>query len=1662
MKKRRHTKGIKRTLCLFLTIMVMTGLINRSFADEMEDIAAVSQEMSQETAITVAEEPVTEEEVVEEQVTEDSSVPEDPVVEESEAEAPSDIEESVSEEVLIAEKPVQEEVPAAEETSEVQDQDLLEDAVSPAGATEAQKVMVHWMENGLNASETMSPIHYAGSKIDVDIYQAASAEGPWTYVQTISPFKNGNQNWLQFFNRDSSLYYKIEPVVPDGYSAVFEIKDYAPGVITEGSNILKPGTPISSFGVEIYMVYGEVVKPESPITGFYVGDLPSKMDYTIGESLDKTGMTCRARRSNNTFVDIDPADCTVEPAVFTEVGKQLVIVSYYDSSSGKTFKDAGFLVTVTAGETPVKTLSSIAITTAPAKITYTEGESFDKTGMVVTATYSDNSTEKLADGAYTFAPNRPLTTADTKIIVTYQGKTAIQNIKVNPQEATLTEIYVKNAPATVNYIEGQKLSLTGMQVYAKYSNKTEKDVTGSCTFLPANGAALKTTDTAISISYKEGAVTKTASQTITVSKKEMTGLVITGTAAKTNYLTGETFDPAGLTFTVQYNDDSTKAVSADACKITPSTLTKETTKVTVTFTEGGKNVSAEYGGITVEDDLYVLDSLEITTPPSKITYIEGQTFDPAGIVVEAVSKNSKGEEKRETVTASCTYVPSLTTPLQTTNSSVQISYSDTSGKDKTTKTVVQYITVVKKTLTEIVLSGKAATTTYMEGESFEPDGITVTAKYNNGSQKVLKPIEYSISPAVLSVGDKKVTFSYEENGVKKTADYTGITVNAVPAVLQSLQITHNPDKVIYTEGENFDPTGLILTAVYDKGGNKVLNPGEYTVTPDRALRTTDTQMTFSYTDGGTAKQVSLKITVEKKPEPVTLTGIQVTTPPTKANYVEGQIFNPAGMVVTATYSDGTMKTVTGYTCTPSAGTALTTADTNVTVAYTEDGNTFTASSPIHVAKKEVIGIHTEGTPKVTYVEGESFQAAGMKVFADYNDGTKAEVSGYVVTPNPLTKETTEVTITYAGFSVKYTGIIVAEAPVVLDHIYIHDEPKTTTYVEGQSFKPEGLVVMAVYSNDQEAEVTGSCSFSPDIAEKLKTTHTKIVVTYKEGDVEKTTEQEIKVNPKVLASIRLEGKAQREYKTGESFNPEGLNVYAVYNDNSEVAAALGACTIEPDPLTAGITQVTITYMGKSAVYRGLTVTDPVVEPTLTGISVTVLPKTSYVEGQTFDPAGIEVTASYSDNTSKKVTDVTYSPDENTPLTTDDTKITVNYTEKDITVETEIPVTVTARVLDKLVITGEAKKDYKEGESFDPTGLTVTAVYDNGDEEVIDLADCTIAPDPLTEADTKVTISYTEDGETKSADYEGLTVTKEEAPEEPRILTSIKITGDAKKDYKEGESFDPTGLTVTAVYDNGDEEVIDLADCTIAPDPLTEADTKVTISYTEDGETKSADYEGLTVTKEEAPEEPRILTSIKITGDAKKDYKEGESFDPTGLTVTAVYDNGDEEVIDLADCTIAPDPLTEADTKVTISYTEDGETKSADYEGLTVTKEEAPEEPRILTSIKVTGDAKKDYKEGESFDPTGLTVTAVYDNGDEEVIDLADCTIAPDPLTEADTKVTISYTEDGETKSADYEGLTVTKEEAPEEPRILTSIKVTGDAKKDYKEGESFDPTGLTVT
>ena len=60
-----------------------------------------------------------------------------------------------------------------------------------------------------------------------------------------------------------------------------------------------------------------------------------------------------------------------------------------------------------------------------------------------------------------------------------------------------------------------------------------------------------------------------------------------------------------------------------------------------------------------------------------------------------------------------------------------------------------------------------------------------------------------------------------------------------------------------------------------------------------------------------------------------LTGIEVTTQPTKVAYQVGETFDPTGMVVTGTYSDSTTETISDYTYSPSG--ALATTDTEVTI-----------------------------------------------------------------------------------------------------------------------------------------------------------------------------------------------------------------------------------------------------------------------------------------------------------------------------------------------------------------------------------------------------------------------------------------------------------------------------------------------------------------------------------------------------------------------------------------------------------------------------------------------------------------------------------------------------------------------------------------------------------
>ena len=149
---------------------------------------------------------------------------------------------------------------------------------------------------------------------------------------------------------------------------------------------------------------------------------------------------------------------------------------------------------------------------------------------------------------------------------------------------------------------------------------------------------------------------------------------------------------------------------------------------------------------------------------------------------------------------------------------------------------------------------------------------------------------------------------------------------SIPSVT-SISIETEPTKVNYDDTEVFDPTGMVIWAVYSDGSKAVVT--DYTYSTDPLIAGT-TSIDITY--GGLT--VTQAITVSS----LSLSGIAITTNPTNLVYAADETFDPTGMVVIATYNDNafTNKEVT-YDATGEAGYTYSIDETGLlSVTYTED------------------------------------------------------------------------------------------------------------------------------------------------------------------------------------------------------------------------------------------------------------------------------------------------------------------------------------------------------------------------------------------------------------------------------------------------------------------------------------------------------------------------------------------------------------------------------------------------------------------------------------------------------------------------------------------------------------------------------------------------------
>ena len=221
-----------------------------------------------------------------------------------------------------------------------------------------------------------------------------------------------------------------------------------------------------------------------------------------------------------------------------------------------------------------------------------------------------------------------------------------------------------------------------------------------------------------------------------------------------------------------------------------------------------------------------------------------------------------------------------------------------------------------------------------------------------------------------------------------------------------------------------------------------------------------------------------------------------------------------------------------------------------------------------------------------------------------------------------------------------------------------------------------------------------------------------------------------------------------YKIDETLDLSGIKVIASY-DNETTKDVTSQCTFNPANgssfNTTGNQNISITYQEKSA-------TQSITVYGVTALTVKTAPtKIAYKETEQLDLSGLVLTATYSNNETKDITEgFTSSIDDDTALTTSNTSVKFTYYGK------EVDQAISVGTLSSITYNNSgdgafANTTYTEKDKFNPSGLVVTAHYSNGINEVV--TGYSLSPDADTELQTtnnKVVVSFTWAETTKTVD------------------------------------------------------------------------------------------------------------------------------------------------------------------------------------------------------------------------------------------------------------------------------------------------------------------------
>lgn len=472
--------------------------------------------------------------------------------------------------------------------------------------------------------------------------------------------------------------------------------------------------------------------------------------------------------------------------------------------------------------------------------------------------------------------------------------------------------------------------------------------------------------------------------------------------------------------------------------------------------------------------------------------------------------------------------------------------------------------------------------TYKIGELLDLEGIYLQAEYEGASFRV--PPDSVSGFDSETVGIKTVVLSYE--GVDVSFDVT--VSEEKEKTLDSISITKLPDNTEYVLMDDFDPTGLEVSANYSDGTSEIIS-----------------NYTISGVDTGSPGTNIVTVTYEGKTATFSITVYNIVSIKIKEYFGRGSDFfvgdentgnyRYAAKSLTATYENGEERTISygNFTetevDTSKVGSYYTTIkylNLEIQSPYTVYGSPFTTKTGYPDKDSATLTLDTDtglctvsgtgqlGRPQIsprsfgykvkTLEIGEGI--SGIHTFSycsevslvtipstveelfasGYTDGLNGIFGSGGYSTAIIRINAKKDSIAGSPWGQKSATIIWTAKPQSLN---IKTLPNKLKYTVGDTFDPTGIECKVQYSNGKEYNLDGDLSYSVNMSETGKQT---VTVSCTEEDTVLTAKFQIEIEaPEKVKGIRISKYPDKTYyKIGDSLDTSGMEVMKVTESGKE--------------------------------------------------------------------------------------------------------------------------------------------------------------------------------------------------------------------------------------------------------------------------------------------------------------------------------------------------------------------------------------------------------------------------------------------------------------------------------------------------------------------------------